>query len=151
MNVGNLCQREVVTLTPGTGLISAARVMRQQHVGYIVVVEPAETAGERKVVGVLTDRDIVVSVVARDADPRQLTVGDVMSRDPLLVNESCSLEAALTFMQDAGVRRVPILTHGGVLAGVLALDDALSAVAVQLDKMAYCISNEQKVERCVRT
>jgi CBS domain-containing protein len=84
MKVGDLCQHEVVTIPPSAGLTAAARVMRQEHVGYLVVVAPMAEEGLRKVVGVLTDRDIVIAVVAREADPRTLTVGDVMTRDPLL-------------------------------------------------------------------
>src|ERR1700761_3940929 len=98
MNVGDLCQHEVVTIPASAGLSAAARVMRQEHVGYLVVVEPMPEEGQRKVVGVLTDRDIVIAVVAREADPRTLTVGDVMTRDPLLVNEHSSLETTLGLM-----------------------------------------------------
>ncbi len=145
MNVGDLCRHQAVTVPPDAGLTAAARVMRQEHVGYLIVVEQ-----QHKVVGVLTDRDIVVAVVARDADPRTLTVGDVMTRDPLLVNETSSLESTLSLMQEAGVRRVPVLTHEGALAGVLALDDVIKALTLQLDKVAGCIGSEQKVERYVR-
>ncbi len=150
MNVGDLCQRPVVTITPTAGITSAARVMRQEHIGYLVVVEPMRQDGQKKVVGVLTDRDIVVAVVAREVDPQTLTVGDVMTRDPLLVNESSPLEAALALMQEAAVRRVPVLTRDGALTGILALDDALKAIASQLDRIAGCIGSDQKVERYVR-
>ncbi len=150
MNVGDLCRHQTVTIPPGAGLTAAARVMRQEHVGYLIVVEPMSEEKQRKVVGVLTDRDIVVAVVARDADPRALTVGDVMTRDPLLVSETSSLESTLSLMQEAGVRRVPVLTREGALAGVLALDDVIKALTLQLDKIAGCIGSEQKVERYVR-
>ncbi len=151
MKVGDLCQHRVVTLGSGTGLTSAARVMRQEHVGYLVVVEPTAGGEVRKDVGVLTDRDIVVAVVAREADPRGLTVDDVMTRDPLVVNENSSLESALTFMQRVGVRRVPVLGSTGALMGVLVLDEVLKVIALQLNKIAGCIGTEQRVERCVRS
>jgi CBS domain-containing protein len=98
----------------------------------------------------LTDRDIVIAVVAREADPRTLTVRDVMTRDPLLVNEHSPLETTLILMLEVGVRRVPVLESSGALEGVLALDDALKIIALQLHKIAGCIGSEQKVERCVR-
>jgi CBS domain-containing protein len=150
MNVGDLCQHRVVTISSSADLTSAARLMRQEHVGFLVVVEPMAGEGQRKVAGVLTDRDIVVAVVAHEADPRALTVGDVMIRDPLLANENSSLEATLTFMQEAGVRRVPVLRRNGALMGVMALDDVLKVIALQLSKIAGCIGSQQKVERCVR-
>jgi CBS domain-containing protein len=150
MNVGNLCQRPVVTILPGAGLTVAAKLMRVEHVGFLVVVEPARQEDGLNVVGVLTDRDIVIAVVAREADPRTLTVGDVMTRDPLVAKETSSVEATLRFMHEVGVRRVPVLNSTGQLAGVMALDDALKAIADQLSNIAGCIRSEQRVERFVR-
>jgi CBS domain-containing protein len=150
MNVGNLCRRPVVTILPGAGLTVAAKLMRVEHVGFLVVVEPARQEDGLNVVGVLTDRDIVIAVVAREADPRTLTVGDVMTRDPLVAKETSSVEATLRFMHEVGVRRVPVLNSTGQLAGVMALDDALKAIADQLSNIAGCIRSEQRVERFVR-
>jgi CBS domain-containing protein len=150
MNVGNICRRPVVTILPGAGLTVAAKLMRVEHVGFLVVVEPARQEDGLNVVGVLTDRDIVIAVVAREADPRTLTVGDVMTRDPLVAKETSSVEATLRFMHEVGVRRVPVLNSTGQLAGVMALDDALKAIADQLSNIAGCIRSEQRVERFVR-
>jgi CBS domain-containing protein len=150
MSVGNLCQRHVVAILAGAGPTAAAKLMRQDHVGYLVVVEPLPEEDGLKLVGVLTDRDIVIAVVAREADPRTLTVGDVMTRDPLLAKESSSVEATLHYMREVGVRRVPVLSTTDRLIGVLALDDALGAVAEQLSDIAGCVRNEQRVERFVR-
>jgi CBS domain-containing protein len=102
------------------------------------------------VVGVLTDRDIVVSVVAREVEPRSLKVGDVMTRNPLLVAEDGSLDATLSFMRDAGVRRVPVVGQHGELVGVLALDDVLERMAQQLTNIAGSIRSEQRTERLMR-
>lgn len=150
MKVGELSQQNVITVSPTSGIAAAARVMREAHVGCLIVVEPGREEGSYKVVGVLTDRDIVVAVVARDADPRALTVGDVMTRDPLIANESSPLEVTLTLMEQAGVRRVPVVNSKGALSGVLSLDDALRTIAMQLTRIAGCIGSEQKVERHVR-
>ncbi len=150
MNVGDLCNRNVVTALVSDSLTVAAQLMRAEHVGFLVVVEPAGDDGGLNVAGVLTDRDIVVAVVAREADPRSLKVADVMTRDPLVAKEGTSLESTLHFMNELGVRRVPVLGVAGRLVGVLALDDALRAIAQQLADIAGCIRNEQRVERCVR-
>ena len=75
MCVGDICRREVVTITPDAGLCDAARVMREKHVGILVVVGAATEQGDRLVQGVLTDRDIVVTVVGRDAEPKDLNDG----------------------------------------------------------------------------
>ena len=109
MKVSGFCQRNPITVRPDDELLSAAKVMRDQHVGYLVVVEPAVRDGAFRPVGVLTDRDIVVSLLARDADPRALRVNDVMTREPVVCEEELSLGQALKSMRRIGVRRLPVI------------------------------------------
>jgi CBS domain-containing protein len=147
MNAGSVCKRGVVTVAPTDDLIAAAHVMRAKHVGYLIV---SEAPQHRKVVGVLTDRDIVVAVLAQEVDARSLKVGDVMTRDPLVIEEGQSIEAVLRHMREAGVRRVPVLDRSGALSGVLSIDDVLESIAEQLINIAGSIRNEQRMERAVR-
>jgi CBS domain-containing protein len=144
MNAGSVCKRGVVTVAPTDDLIAAAHLMREKHVGYLIVSET------RRVVGVLTDRDIVVAVLAQEVDARAVKVGDVMTRDPLLVEEGQSIEAVLRHMREAGVRRVPVVDRSGALTGVLSIDDVLERMAEQLIDIAGSIRNEQRMERAVR-
>lgn len=144
MNAGSVCKRGVVTIAPTDDLIAAAHVMREKHVGYLIV------SRSRQVVGVLTDRDIVVGVLAQEVDARTLKVGDVMTRNPLLIDEGQSIEAVLSHMREAGVRRVPVVDRSGALTGVLSIDDVLERIADQLINVAGCIRNEQRMERAVR-
>jgi CBS domain-containing protein len=148
MNAGSICKRGVVTVAPTDDLIAAAHAMREKHVGYLVVAE--STARNRRVMGVLTDRDIVVAVLAQEVDAHALKVGDVMTRDPLLIDESQSIEAVLRHMREAGVRRVPVVDGSGALTGVLSIDDVLERIAEQLINIAGSIRNEQRMERAVR-
>src|SRR5690348_1322553 len=108
MNVGSICKRRVVTVSPRAGLSEAARLMREEHVGYLVVIED-EPRSSRAPLGVLTDRDIVVSVVAREADPRALIVSDVMTARPVSVDEADAIDTALKTMLRIGVRRLPVV------------------------------------------
>ena len=117
LEIGRICRRNVSSIAPAADIGAAARVMREKHVGFLVVTEPGREPGRERVVGVLTDRDIVVAVVAREAEPRSLKVGDVMTRNPLLIGEDMPLDAALGFMRDAGVRRVPVVGSRGELTG----------------------------------
>jgi len=149
MNAGSVCKRGVVTVTPTDDLIAAAHVMREKHVGYLIVSAKGQQAG-RRVVGVLTDRDIVVAVLAQEVDARELKVGDVMTRNPLLIEEGQSIEAVLRHMHEAGVRRVPVVDPSGALTGVLSLDDVLESIAEQLINIAGSFRNEQRMERAVR-
>ena len=149
MNAGSVCKRGVITVTPTDDLIAAAHVMREKHVGYLIVSE-GPPARRRRVIGVLTDRDIVVAVLAQEVDARSLKVGDVMTRDPLLIEEGQSIEAVLHHMREAGVRRVPVVDRSGALTGVLSIDDVLETIAEQLINIAGSIRNEQRMERAVR-
>jgi CBS domain-containing protein len=149
-DLARLCNRDPVSIEPQADIVVAARLMREKHIGFLIVAESDTKTGIRKVVGVLTDRDIIVTVVAREVDPRELRVSDVMTSNPLLVSEDCSLDAALGFMRDAGVRRVPVVSANGGLCGVLSLDDVLERLATQLSSVAGCIRSEQRAERMVR-
>jgi len=101
-------------------------------------------------VGVLTDRDIVVTVVARETDPRSLRVGDVMTRQPVVAAEDDSITTALQEMRRIGVRRLPVVGRRGQLVGVLSLDDVLDGLAAELQNVAGSIRREQQVESALR-
>ncbi|HYM43256.1 MAG TPA: CBS domain-containing protein [Steroidobacteraceae bacterium] len=149
MNVTEICKRPAVTILQTEELGAAARLMRERHIGYLVVVEP-HLPGSFRPTGVLTDRDIVVAVVARGEDPRQLRVGDVMTRQPTVVEESKSLSYALEQMRRIGVRRVPVVGALGELTGVLSLDDVLDTLARDLHGVASSIRSELHMEAALR-
>lgn len=146
MKVGDICTRNVVTVPEFEELMAVAQLMRKKHIGYLVVAEPSVADGTVKPVGVITDRDIVVRVLAREADVRSLRVGDVMTRQPVLTTEDSSVSAALHYMREIGVRRLPVVDALGRLSGVLSLDDVLDALAEELMDVASSIRHELKVE-----
>jgi CBS domain-containing protein len=150
MNVGQICQRKVVTVRPMDELTAAAQLMREQHVGYLVVVDPSAEDGSTKPVGVLTDRDIVVATVARGVDPRALRVDDVMTRAPVVAVALESIEATLVKMHKTGVRRVPVTSANGELFGVLSIDDALTSLSVELQNIAGAINRSRLIEGVMR-
>ena len=145
---GEICTRSVTIAFKGTSLSGAARLMRENHVGCLVVVE--ETAGVRIVVGVLTDRDIVTAVVASDIDPATLCVGDVMSTDLVTAREEDSLIDLMRNMRRKGVRRIPVVGGQGELIGVVTLDDVLDILSQELGLLVAAIDSEGKRERQVR-
>jgi CBS domain-containing protein len=148
MNAGELCNREVVVAYRDTPLVEAARLMREHHVGSLVVV--VDRLSERVPVGILTDRDIVVAVVAKEVDPRKLTVGDVVAAGLLAVHEKDGIPDALRMMREHGVRRLPVLTHSGALAGILTIDDLLELMAEELAGFARTIDRERVRETRAR-
>jgi CBS domain-containing protein len=151
MYVAQICSRNVVTVSPTDEILAAARLMREQHVGYLVVVEPARQGVDAVPVGVLTDRDLVVSVMARNVAPASLTVGDVMTPRPVVIAELDSIDVAAKEMRRIGVRRLPVVGRLGELKGVLSLDDVLDAATSELRDLAVAVGNEQRVESAIRT
>jgi len=150
VNVGHICQRRVIMVRPSDDLVKAAQLMREEHIGYLVVVEPTLQEGGWLPVGVLTDRDIVVSVVAREADPRMLRVGDVMTQKPVTVLAEDPVSDALAEMRRIGVRRLPVVSDGGVIAGVVSLDDVMTAMAQDLNSAAAAMTRERAIETALR-
>jgi signal-transduction protein with cAMP-binding, CBS, and nucleotidyltransferase domain len=145
MKTGELCNRAVVTAGRDTTITDAARLMRDHHVGSIVVVD--ETADSVVPVGILTDRDIVVEVIAKDVATTDVTVGDTMSYALLKIGEDDSVFEAAQRMRARGVRRAPVTGARGELVGILALDDILELLSEELSLLARLTSREAEQEQ----
>ncbi len=148
MTIGELCNREVVVVNRGETALEAARLMRQHHVGDVVVVEDKDNG--KVPAGILTDRDIVIELVAEQVDPESVTVEEVMSDQLLTVNESDELLDTIEQMRIKGVRRVPVVGKDGELVGILTLDDVLDVLAEALKGLALLTGREQRRERETR-
>lgn len=145
LSAGEICNRIVVVAERSTPLPAAAQRMREQHVGCLVVVE--EAALGRRVVGMLTDRDIVTAIVAKEVDPTLVRVGEVMSREPLTAREVDTVLDVLAAMRQRGVRRVPVVGAQGGLVGILALDDVLGVLAEQMRAVVAVIESGSSKEK----
>jgi CBS domain-containing protein len=148
MRVGDYCNHGVVTVESGASVASAAAIMRDEHVGFVVVVEAGDAL--RRPVGVLTDRDVVVQVIAPGVEAHSVTAADIMSRKPIVACESDDLGEAVQAMRISGVRRLPVLTRQGALTGVIAMDDVLEVAAGFICDLCGIVRNEQRQERRVR-
>jgi CBS domain-containing protein len=148
ITAGEICNRSVVFATGEMPVNEAARLMREEHVGSLVVIE--ETARGRVVAGILTDRDIAIAVVARDLDSATLRVGDYMSRDVVTARPEDSVNAVLSQMRRNGIRRVPVTTTDNILIGIVTLDDLLEIVAEELRGLVQAIESEKKRETHIR-
>ena len=148
VNVRDLSALEVVTVTPSTTLAECAQIMRAQHVGSVVVIDDQGTHDNPR--GIVTDRDIVVEAVALGLDPTTLTARDVMAAPLATVRDGDDILDALARMRENGVRRLPVLDQSGHLAGILAVDNLLEAVAEQLDALVGVVKAEQTRETATR-
>lgn len=122
MSVGEYCVRQVVAAHPDEIVQTAAQYMAQRQVGAVVITEGTTP------VGIVTDRDLVLQVLATGDDPRRVTLRTVMSPRPVCVSESTSLEEAVTRMRASHIRRLVVVHQAGEVAGMLSLDDLLELV-----------------------
>ncbi len=146
MDAGKLCTRGVKTATRELSIVDAAIRMRNSHVGDLVIVK--EKDGHDFPIGMLTDRDIVISGVAtKGGDVSKLTVSDVMTDVIILVREEDDLETVLRTMRANGVRRVPVVDRNDALAGIIAFDDIVGYFASEMKNLARVVSSENLTER----
>ncbi len=144
MLVRELCNRDVIVVAGHASVIEAAKLMREFHVGSLIVVE---TDGEdKRPVGILTDRDIVIEIVAAELDPEAIMVGDAMSDELVTVSEQSGLLETIELMRQRGVRRIPVVDDEGRLVGLMASDDALEVIAEQLDDLVRLSGWQQRRE-----
>lgn len=135
MTVGDLAREDVVTVTPDTTAVDIAATLADENVGSVIVVEGSDP------VGIVTDRDLVVSVIAEGADASTLTASDVMTGDLFTVEPTEGVFDVLAEMCDASVRRVPVVGADG-LVGIVTLDDFLVLLATELGNLAGVVEAE---------
>ncbi len=147
MKTGEACKRNVVVAKRHMSVPAAAKLMRQAHVGCLVVVDDLD---ERIPVGIVTDRDIVVGVVAADVEAGTMRVGEIMSERPFTVTEDDDSLESLRLMRLHGVRRMPVVSAAGALVGIVTLDDLLGLLASEFDHLVNAIDNERSREGLAR-
>jgi CBS domain-containing protein len=148
MSVGEFCNREVVVADKSTSLVVIAQLMREHHVGCIVI---TESQGEvKEPIGIITDRDIVLEIVAPQLDLEAVAVGDVMSGELLLAREVDGLWETLKRMRSRGVRRVPVINDENVLVGILTVDDILEILANEFSEVITVLNKERRKEEAAR-
>jgi CBS domain-containing protein len=134
MNLGTLCKRHVVSIDRGQSLHQAARLMREQHVGSIVVTD--DSAEGRRVIGIVTDRDLAIEVLADSGTALSQPVGELLDGTLVSAPSHAGLEQGIDLMRAAGVRRLLVRDEQGHLAGIVSFDDLLDACAQQLSGLA---------------
>ena len=147
MRIGDLCTREAYYVSSDAPLLEAVREMHRRHVGAVVVVGGgAGGAAAGRPVGIVTDRDVVRAEMTRHADVFSLTVGEAMTVNPLVLEESCSLAQGINRLRHRGVRRAPVVDARGKLIGLISFDDVLPAVAESLTELAKLIGRQSRLE-----
>ena len=133
MNLGELFRSEVVTVSPDDSIATAMRKMDDENVGAVVVVR------DRKVVGILTDRDVALALAMNDGRP-ETPVSDVMTRDVHTIWEDQGVFNATQYMQGHKVRRLPIIDRDNELVGMVTLDDLVGLLSHELHNVSSAIT-----------
>lgn len=128
--------------------MEAAKLMREYQVGSIVVIE--DRNGVRYPVGLVTDRDLVIELIAKEVDINSVTLGDVMYRDIILGKENDDVNETIKIMRQKGIRRLPVVDDSGALVGIVTMDDLIDLIAEQLKDIATLIGKQQNVEKRYR-
>lgn len=148
MRIGGISTLETVHCKRETSVLEAALMMRLHHVGDLVVVD--EDNGKLLPAGILTDRDIVMSVVAEGLDASSIEAGDIMSAELLVASEDADVHETIERMRFKGVRRMPVVNSSGVLVGIVSSDDLIQFLADEMTELARIGIQQQSIEKQIR-
>jgi CBS domain-containing protein len=149
MKLAEICSGDVVFIRPEESAAEAARLMRERHVGGLVVAE--ERGDARYPIGIITDRDLTIEIMARSVDPESVTAADMIGTQQLTTaNGAEDLFAALERMRIHGVRRMPVIDDAGALLGIITMDDILKLLAEQITDLVRLVSREYQHETRLR-
>lgn len=143
MKIGEICNRSVITTSKSASILEVAREMRKHHIGDVIVTDRAD--GGETPIGIITDRDIVIELLADEVALDTVNVGDVMSTTLVTARQDADLFETLRFMGIKGVRRIPVLDDDGSLYGILSVNDILSVLTKELSFIADV--SERQIER----
>ncbi|HET7874393.1 MAG TPA: CBS domain-containing protein [Methylomirabilota bacterium] len=136
--LGKICTKPVVTAPATMTVAEVARLMRAKNVGAVVV------ANAGRPIGMLTDRDIAVDVVASGKDPSETRVGQVMRKKVTVIREDQGVFDAARVFAKTGVRRLPVVDKGGKMVGIVAMDDLMMLLGNEMGYVAGALSAELK-------
>jgi CBS domain-containing protein len=148
MSIAEFCNREVVCTTRNTTVLEAASLMRRHHVGDIVIVD--EDGDRRWPIGIVTDRDIVVEVVAAGLDPRLVKLADLMLEPLTILEQHAGVAQTIHTMAQKHVRRMPVVDAQGALFGIVTLDDLLAYLAPLFADLGELVGQSRQREMQMR-
>jgi CBS domain-containing protein len=142
MKIRNILQKEPVIATAEDSVMECAQLMREHHVGDVIVVEETDD-GTRRPIGIATDRDIVVSLVAEGGEGfRKTSIKSVMS-GPLIVAElEDDIDEVVQNMKTNGIRRVPVVDTQNNIAGLVSFDDLVGHYSDRFAELEALVQQE---------
>ncbi len=135
----DMLNRDVITIVPTAPVSEAAYLMMKEEIGSLVVVDD-----QMFPVGIVTDRDLVISAIAEGKNPEESIVEEVMTKDVVYVEEETNILDILSTMSEYSIRRMPV-TKNGKLTGIISVDDLIVVIATELVDLAMAVSSKSKV------
>jgi CBS domain-containing protein len=126
MSIESVCKKEVATIEPTATLSRAAEIMNQKHVGSLVVVQSHN--GHQIPAGIITDRDLALTLGSSSPKPQDLLVQQIMRSQPLVARAGDEIFETVTKMREHGVKRLPVIDQSGSLIGIVCADDLTSLI-----------------------
>ncbi len=148
MPVAESCTTDVVCCRPQASALEAARLMREKHVGDVVVV--SDPHSERVPLGVVTDRDLAIEVLGHGRDAAATTLASLMQTPVVVARDSEDTRAVIERMHAHGVRRIPVVDARGVLRGIVTLDDLLRTLLSDMQLLLEAETRAQRHEQTAR-
>lgn len=136
-------QDKIIKITHNSSVTKLAEMMKESHVGCVLVVEKIDSSLP---IGLVTDRDIVIKVVANNIDPETITVENIMTRQVKYLNYKAEIHEAIQLMKDEGIRRLPLVDDSGSLVGIVTVDDLIHEFSEDLEDLSEIIEKEIKNE-----
>ncbi|MDP1529775.1 MAG: CBS domain-containing protein [Rhodoferax sp.] len=137
----------VAVVEPETSARVVAQLMRRHHIGALVVVDALD---KNKPVGIVTDRDLVLELMAEGLDPAVFTAGDIMSVDLVTASPEMDAMDAVQLMRKYRLRRLVITDTDGHLAGIVTLEDVLALMTRELADFAVDLGSARDRETRAR-
>ena len=139
MSIGRICSRIVHLADRGETVLAAASRMKAHDVGSLVVVDE-----HRHPIGLVTDRDLVMRVMAEGRAPEATRVEAVMSHQPRSVSATTPIEDVVASMRAFGIRRMPVIGDSGELIGIVSIDDVLDLLASELGNVRHVLAKSAR-------
>ncbi|RMF84964.1 MAG: CBS domain-containing protein [Nitrospirae bacterium] len=144
MPVTEIAKAPVAEIGPHATVAEAATLMEERHVGALAVVRDAE------LVGMVTDRDVTVHVIAEGRDPATTAVAEIMTPEPAFVRDHAGIYEAIQAMRAAHVRRLPVVDDQLRPVGMVSADDLVLYLAQEIAYLARALTRGLEVERATK-
>ena len=140
MSLEGIYKTDPIVIDPKRSAREAAEIMRDYHVGSLIVVSGG--AGDERVAGIFTDRDLTREVVAMNVSSEDVIVEDVMMKHPITVSEAQGVYETIRIMENNGIKRVPVVDEQGQLLGIVSADDLLKVLAQEMTDLTNIMDRE---------